>query len=169
MTVEISEVRTEADLAAVRTLCWGYWEFLRSYGPAEKIITDTFYPREKYAELMAKLADEHARPTGIIFLATAAGQPVGCGMSKKLSPDASEIKRVFVKDAARRAGAGRALCEALVDQARTDGFKTVFLDTSKAFAPARALYLSLGLQERAPYQPIPEIVRDTICYYELRL
>ena len=31
MTVEIREVRTEADLAAVRTLCGGDWEFLRSY------------------------------------------------------------------------------------------------------------------------------------------
>ena len=46
MTLEIREVRTDADLEAVRTLCWGYWAFLRGFGPAEKLITDTFYPRE---------------------------------------------------------------------------------------------------------------------------
>ena len=65
--------------------------------------------------------------------------------------------------------AGRAICQRLIDQAREDGFEKVYLDTSIAFAPARALYSSLGFIERGAYQPMPEFTRDAICFFELPL
>jgi GNAT superfamily N-acetyltransferase len=160
---------TAADIAAVVDLCWAYRDFLLNFGPAERLITETFYPQDKYAALMSRLPEEHARPKGIIFLAMRDDQPVGCGMSHALTPTDSEIKRVFVSDAARGTGAGRALCTALVDQARADGFGRVLLDTSVAFAPARALYLSMGLTERGPYQDMPALTKDAICFFEMYL
>ena len=69
----------------------------------------------------------------------------------------------------RGAGAGEALCTALIDQARTDGYRTLLLDTSKAFTGARALYKRLGFRERGPYQPVPDIAKDLLCYYEFTL
>jgi len=165
----IRPVTTAADLAAVVDLCWAYRDFLYNFGPTERRIVEAFYSQENYAALMDRLAEEHARPRGVIFLAERDGESLACGMSHALSDTQSEIKRVYVTDAARGSGAGRAICQALIDQARADGFRTVFLDTSVAFAPARALYRSLGFVERGPYQPMPEFTRGAICFYELQL
>jgi GNAT superfamily N-acetyltransferase len=169
MTLTIAPAETEAELDTVRRLCWAYRDYLLGYGPDERAITETFYPTDTYAALMDRLAEEHARPKGIILLARQNDLPVACGMTHPLGEDAAEIKRVFVTDAARGTGAGRAICNALIDRARADGFRRVLLDTSKNFAPARALYRSLGFVERGPYQDIPEFARDKICYYELTL
>ncbi len=153
----------------MRALCWAYRAFLLGYAPAERRMTEIFYPEEKYAALMARLPQEHARPAGIILLAEKNGSPIGCGMSHALTPTECEIKRVFVTDAARRFGAGRALCTALIEQARNDGFRTLLLDTSKSFAPARALYETLGFHQRGPYQPLPDIQDDVVVFYEMDL
>ena len=64
---------------------------------------------------------------------------------------------------------GRALCERLIAQARTDGYQTVLLDTSQKLTSARALYAALGFKERGPYQPVPEIALPLLCFYELSL
>ncbi|MFG6566484.1 GNAT family N-acetyltransferase [Sulfitobacter sp. 1A13679] len=165
----IRPVTTAADLAAVVDLCWAYRDFLYHFGPTEQRIVETFYPQDKYSALMARLPEEHARPRGIILLAERGGIPLGCGMSHALTETESEIKRVFVTDAARGTGAGRAICQRLVDQAREDGFAKVYLDTSVGFAPARALYRSLGFVERGPYQPMPDFTRDAICFFEMPL
>lgn len=165
----IKPATSAADLAAVVALCWAYREFLFNFAPPERRIVETFYPQDKYARLMARLAEEHARPRGIILLALRDGLPVGCGMSHALSATESEIKRLYVTDAARGSGAGRALCQSLIEQARSDGFEKVYLDTSIAFAPARALYQSLGFIERGPYQPTPDFAREAICFYEMSL
>jgi GNAT superfamily N-acetyltransferase len=167
--IAIRPVTTAADLAAVVELCWAYRDFLYNFAPTERRIVETFYPDDKYSALMDRLAEEHARPRGIILLAERNGIPLGCGMSHALSDRESEIKRVFVTDAARGTGAGRAICQRLIDQARADGFEKVYLDTSIAFAPARALYASLGFAERGPYQPMPDFAREAICFYELPL
>jgi putative acetyltransferase len=169
MSLTIKPARSASDLEAVRQLCWAYRDFLLNFGPAERLITETFYPEDRYADLMDRLEQEHARPTGIILLAWRNGAPVGCGMSHPLGDDASEIKRVYVTDAARGTGAGRAICEALIEQAKADGFKRIYLDTSKGFAPARALYTALGFRERGPYQPMPELAAKSITYFELPL
>ena len=167
--INIRPATTAADLAAVVKLCWAYRDFLFNFAPVERQIVETFYPKDKYTALMERLAEEHARPRGIVFLAERDGEVLGCGMSHALSDTESEIKRLYVTDAARGSGAGRAICQALIDQARADGFEKVFLDTSVAFAPARALYRSLGFVERGPYQPMPDFARDAICFYELPL
>ncbi|UOA31807.1 putative N-acetyltransferase YsnE [Sulfitobacter sp. DSM 110093] len=167
--IDIRPVTTAADLAAVVELCWAYRDFLYNFAPTERRIVETFYPEEKYSMLMGRLAEEHARPLGVILLAEQDGKAVGCGMSHALSGTESEIKRVYVTDAARGTGAGRAICQRLIDQARADGFEKVYLDTSVAFAPARALYRSLGFFARGPYQPMPDFTKEAICFYELPL
>ncbi len=167
--VTIRQATSEADIDAVRTLCWAYRDFLLNYAPAERAMTETFYPQAKYALLMDDLAQIHARPSGIILMAERDGEVIGCGMSHRLSDTSSEIKRLYVTDAARGTGAGRLLCEGLIAQARNDGFVQVLLDTSKSFAPARALYSALGFQQRGPYQPLPALAEDLVVFYELSL
>lgn len=168
--ITLHTATTPDDIEAVRTLCWAYHSFLLNNSPIDREITETFYPRPKYEALMDALPQLHARPGGIMLLARdSSGTPVGCGMSQDLGKGLSEIKRVFVTDAARGKGVARQLCAALIDQARVDGFHKVVLDTSRQLTAAQMLYTRLGFAERGPYQPIPEDILPQLMFYELTL
>ncbi len=166
----ITPVTTASDLAAVTRLCWAYRDFLLANSEIDRQITETFYPVQKYTALMVDLAQIHARPSGIILLAKdAGGVPLGCGMTYALDSQTSEIKRVFVSEAGRGTGIATRLCEALMDQAREDGFSRVVLDTSRSLAGAQRLYDKLGFAQRDAYQPIPPDVLPELLFYEKML
>ncbi|MGC1502904.1 MAG: GNAT family N-acetyltransferase [Sulfitobacter sp.] len=168
--ITLTEVTTTADLDAVRRLCWEYRDFLLSNTEIDKEITETFYPVPKYQALMADLPVLHARPKGIVLLARDAdGGAVGCGMTHGLDDSTSEIKRVFVNDAARGKGVAARVCTALIAQARADGFSRIVLDTSKSLHAAQRLYQRLGCTPCGPYQPIPADVLPELLYYERAL
>ena len=168
-SLRIDRASTAEDLAAVRGLCWDYRSFLLGLSETDREITETFYPEDRYAVLMADLPRLHARPRGEILLARRDGAPVACGMSHALDDRTCEIKRVFVAEPARGAGIAAALCTALMDRARADGFSRVVLDTSRSLTAARRLYLRLGFVPRGPYQPIPEAVLPALLFFEAPL
>lgn len=77
----------------------------------------------------------------------------GVGLHEDASPEVvaesrgfATVSEVFVEAPHRRRGVGRALMSALEDAARAAGMPGVILDTGTdaSFAPARALYRSLG-------------------------
>lgn len=160
---------TSDDLTAVRALCWDYRAHLAAVSEIEAKLTEAFYPVPKYTALMDVLEIEHARPRGIIFLAEHDGKPAGCAMSHALDDHSSEIKRLYVAPSARGHGVARKLVTACLDQAKTDGFSRVLLDTSVNLAPARALYANMGFAERGPYQDIPAEALPHLIFYEAQL
>lgn len=166
----ITAAVTPEDIDAVRELCWDYRDFLLNNSDVDRDITETFYPVPKYSALMEALPREHARPSGIILIARdRTGRALGCGMTHAIDDQTSEIKRVFVREAARGQGLAQAICRALMDQARKDGFARVVLDTSRSLRAAQRLYTGLGFSLRGPYQPIPPEVLDELLFYEAAL
>lgn len=167
--INIRPATTPDDLAIVRQMGWDYRAHVAAVSTIEAELMETFYPVPKYTALMDNLAEIHARPSGIILLAELNGVPVGCGMTHALEDNTAEIKRLYVSDAARGHGIAKKLMLALMDQARTDGYTRVLLDTSKNLRPARALYAKLGFAERGPYQEIPETALPHLVFFEARL
>lgn len=165
----IRDASGPADIEAVRKLCWDYRSFLCAFGPQERKVIERLYPKDYYSALMDRLEQEHAPGTGVIVVAEIENQIVGCGMSREIAPRISEIKRVFVSDAARGRDAGRRLCLALIKHARADGYEIVRLDTLQTLTPARNLYRKLGFSERGPYSDLPNIAKDLVCFYEIAL
>ena len=168
--VTIRPATTAADLAAVRSLCWDYRDYLLSMQGVSEEVTDAFRPASKYEALMENLPILHARPKGIIMLATdPTGTPVACGMSHPLDGQTSEIKRVFVADAARGQNVAHQLCTSLNAQAHKDGFSRVVLDTHRLLHAAQRLYEKLGFSRRGPYQPMPDNVLPELVFFEKHL
>lgn len=160
---------TGQDFDEVRALCWDYRSYLVERNSRDRAAIETLYPKAGYAALMDRLEDAHTAPQGVIIVAELDNVIVGCGMSHEIGPGVSEIKRLFVHDRARGHGAGRQICQALIDHARSRGDRLLRLDTLTSLAAARALYADLGFVERGPYSDMPEAALGCVCFYELTL
>ena len=105
------------------------------------------------------LPGDYAEPRGALRLALVDGQVAGCCALRALDnvdyPNASEMKRLFVRPAFRGLGLGRQLAEAILDAARLAGYGCVLLDTLSDMEAARALYEDLGFEAIPPYYHNP--------------
>ena len=69
---------------------------------------------------------------------------VGCGAIRRLDEATAEIKRMYVDPSVRGRGIGRALVEALEQEARLAGVTRIVLETGTRLAPAIKLYEAMG-------------------------
>jgi putative acetyltransferase len=98
-----------------------------------------------------------------LFLADDDG---GCVALRFLATDTAEMKRLYVRDAHRGKGLGRALAEAAIRAARDAGCARIVLDTLPKMREAQMLYRTLDFRPIGPYLEIP--TPGALCF-ELRL
>ncbi|RZT04267.1 putative acetyltransferase [Duganella sp. CF402] len=85
----------------------------------------------------------------------AQGAAVGCG-AIVLSGEYGEIKRMYVRPAARGAGTARQLMGLLEETARTAGCPQLVLETGPENPEALALYARHGFERCGPYGDYPD-------------
>jgi GNAT superfamily N-acetyltransferase len=90
-------------------------------------------------------------PAGRFYLVQRAGSYVGVGCLKRLAAGVGEIQRMYVQPHVRGVGAGRALVERLLQDARLLGYMRVRLESLKALTAAHGLYHSVGFVDIDPY------------------
>ncbi len=108
-----------------------------------------------FAAELERLASIYAEPRGCLLLAWQGTQAVGCVAVRGLTDTDCEMKRLYLKAAARGHGHGRRLVLELLDRARALGYRRMLLDTLESMTAARELYRSLGFRECAAYYPNP--------------
>jgi GNAT superfamily N-acetyltransferase len=84
---------------------------------------------------------------GRLLVARLDDHPVGVGALKPIDDTTAEIKRMFVRPAARGLGVGRAILRRLVQDASAEGYATLRLETLRFMTTARAMYRAFGFVE----------------------
>ena len=128
---------------AVRSLIAELDSFNTNLYPAE---SNHFDPPERLAASRS-----------IFLVVEREGQIVGCGAAKHCG-EWAEIKRMFLKPAARGAGLATMMLDRLLDWARSEGLTIVRLETGDKSDGALRLYRRAGFQEIPafpPYKPDP--------------
>lgn len=115
---------------------------------------------------LVSLPGKYASPEGAILLARVDENTVGCIALRQLQMDTCEMKRLYIRPQYRGQGIGRLLVGRIIDVAIDRGYATMVLDTLDQLKTAKALYRSLGFEERKPYyhNPLPGVT-----YWELDL
>ena len=142
----IHEAVSASAIAKVRALMLEY---------AESLHFDLCF--QGFDRELASLPGDYARPDGCLLLAYHAGAPVGCVALRKHAEGIAEMKRLYVRPAARGLGLGRALTQRVIAAARGAGYRSVILDTLADMTGAQHLYRRLGFRDIEAYydNPIP--------------
>lgn len=141
----IAPVRDAEDLETIRIL-------FREY--ADALGVDLSF--QDFEREVAELPGRYGEPGGRLLLARADGAVAGCVALRAMEePGVCEMKRLYLRDAYRGSGIGRALALAVIDEARRAGYARMRLDTLPSMTSARALYARLGFRPIAPYTHNP--------------
>jgi putative acetyltransferase len=170
--IEIAQVRDEDQVQVIRGILREYleWQSTIAHEEFEKYVDDmreipTFSDiDEELANIPGVFAPEHG---GALLLAT--NQSVGVGCIAMLQKDKMncELKRMYVKPSARGQGIGRKLVSVLIEQARSQNYQLMFLDSLKIMTTAHYLYHQAGFKTTPiPYE-VPDFLKPHVVYMEM--
>tara|TARA_B100001105_G_C22219356_1_gene368934 strand:+ start:262 stop:726 length:465 start_codon:yes stop_codon:yes gene_type:complete len=110
-----------------------------------------------YEEEFASLPGPYAAPEGRLLLAREGTAVLGCAALRRVDATTCEMKRVYVRPAARGMRLGRRLVEAILVEARMAGYARICLDVLPEFVAAQQLYASLGFKpaQAVSFNPVP--------------
>jgi ribosomal protein S18 acetylase RimI-like enzyme len=135
---------TASDLGDARALLQEY---------ANSLAIDLCF--QDFATELEELPGVYAPPRGQLWLALVGDVFAGCCALRPLDtadyPNASEMKRLYVRPQFRGLGVGRLLVEAVLDTARIAAYDCILLDTLDDMEAARSLYEEMGFEEVPPY------------------
>jgi ribosomal protein S18 acetylase RimI-like enzyme len=111
---------------------------------------------------LAALPGKYAPPSGALLLARGAGgEALGCVALRPLGENGiCEMKRLYIDPAARGIGLGKALAEAILNEAVRLGYTQMRLDTLPSMQAALGLYAGFGFERINAYYDTP--VQDTV-------
>jgi GNAT superfamily N-acetyltransferase len=105
---------------------------------------------------LAGLPGDYASPAGRLLLAYDNDQLIGCVALRRHDVRTCEMKRLFLRPAARGKGVGRILVNRLIAEAREIGYQRMVLDTLPGtMDKAIEIYRSIGFRNIEPYYNNP--------------
>jgi len=112
---------------------------------------------QSFEEELAGLPGKYAPPKGRLLLAFGEdGSPAGVIAMRPIDGDICEMKRLFVRPAARGQNLGRKLIDRVLEEAREAGYTKMRLDTLIGLMDkAIALYRSYGFYDIPAYYQSP--------------
>ena len=167
--IEITQANTDIQLEQVRNLKRAYLAWQRqTYNDRLDLVEKYFDPKVFETEL-ASLPGKFNPPSGRLLLAHYDGSPAGTVALRDLGNQICEMKSMFVESQYLGKGIGRALAEAVLQEARIIGYTKMRLDTGPRQIAAQTLYRSLGFREIEPYYELHQELTEIVIFMELAL
>ncbi len=111
---------------------------------------------QNFDQELAELPGDYAPPDGRLLLAEYESELAGCVALHKLESGICEMKRLYLRPQFRGKGAGLALANRILEEARQIGYRKIRLDTVEpVMKDAVAMYRKFGFNEIHPYCPNP--------------
>lgn len=109
-----------------------------------------------FEEELAGLPGKYAPPNGRLYLAYSGDEVIGCIAMRKIETGICEMKRLYLREAARGKGVGNQLIELVIGDAKSMGYEKMRLDTyPPKMGKAVDLYRSHGFYEIPRYYDNP--------------
>jgi ribosomal protein S18 acetylase RimI-like enzyme len=105
---------------------------------------------------LASLPGDYTPPEGRLLIAMQNNQVAGCVALRKFEDNICEMKRLYVKPEFRGMKIGKLLAERILEEAKSIGYKKMYLDTVPSMKEAIQLYKNLGFNEINPYRYNPQ-------------
>ena len=162
--VEIRQATAE-DIPAVRALFREYfdWAFTIEAGSEE---APTF---EGVEEELRTLPGPYAPPRGRLFVGLVDGEAAGTIALKPHTEEQAELKRLYVSPKFRGHQLGLKLTQALIEEARSTGYKRLVLDSHRNMVRAHAAYRSNGFVDVEAPADFPERFKPYVVFMRLDL
>lgn len=107
---------------------------------------------QRFRDELDELPGDAAPPRGELVIAYLRDRPVGVGLLRPVDSSRVEMKRLYVRPEARRAGIATAIVGRLIDEAASLGYARLMLDVMSSRSAAIALYRSLGFADAEAYR-----------------
>ena len=135
----------------------------------EEWITRFFRIEPKEAPILADPQATILDSGGRIFFATAGERCVGCCALVRIAVKEFEVAKMAVEPSYQRAGIGRRLLHAAIEEGRNAGAQRLYLETNHTLTPAIRLYESVGFNHIDANRIIPSPYARADVYMELIL
>ena len=169
MSLAVAVPHSKEQLDAVRELMRSFIAWHRRRHTQDIHLIDAYFDAAAFEAELRDLPGAYAPPRGQLLLATSSGITAGCVALREVDAISCEMKRMFVYEKFHGQGVGHALAKAIIDQARSLGYRKMLLDTSIRQDEAKHLYSRLGFKVVQPYYELPEDMRDWLVFMELKL
>ena len=160
---------TPQELDQVRALMRSFVAWHRERHREDTHLIDAYFDVAAFDQELASLPGKYAPPHGQLLLATLDGEPAGCVAMREIDSSSCEMKRMFVYTQFHGKGVGHALAEAVIQEARALGYRTMRLDTSLRQEEAQRLYQRMGFKTIEPYYELSADLADWLVFMELVL
>jgi putative acetyltransferase len=115
-------------------------------GELESILSAEYPPEQRHGLALDAIFQPHIR----FFLARLCGVAVGCG-GVAIFSDFAEVKRMYVRDVARRQGVAYAILARIEKEVRGAGLSLLRLETGERQVAAMQLYARAGFRRCAAF------------------
>jgi putative acetyltransferase len=123
----------------------------------DRTLSAEYSPEQRHGLALDAIFQPHIR----FFLARLSGKAVGCG-GVALFPDFAEVKRMYVRDAARGKGVAQALLQRIEMETRAARLAALRLETGDRQEAAIRLYTRAGFVRRPAFGAYAAMTQEAV-------
>ena len=162
--MKVQPVRSPDEVADAASLMRGLVEANKALYSDDLATIEAYYRGSWFFDDEPEVPLTYQPPHGDVLVAYLDGKPAGTVAIYRMDSNCCELKSMFVEPECRKNGVAAALCDAVIELAKAQGYRTVRLTTGVRQTAARRLYERLGFRIVTPWDSNPPKGYD---YFEL--